>query len=271
MPRSTWVFAAILSILVVASIGVLQLRTASRARSRAEAEAEAARAALAAAVSTNSALVSDLEAARQRAAELEEAVAQVEKAQQGLEQQLRSELESRDITISELQGRLTVNILDRVLFDSGEARLKPEGEAVLRKVADVLTRHPKRAVQVVGHTDNAPIRGRTAEGFTDNWALSAGRAVSAVRFLSGSAGVDPQRLSAVGCGEFRPLAPNDTAEGRSRNRRIAVVVLPEEFGAPDVRPAAPPAGAPPTPPPASLPAAEPEVIPEVPGDTRVPR
>jgi len=163
----------------------------------------------------------------------------VEKTQQGLEQQLRSELESRDITISELQGRLTVNILDRVLFDSGEARLKPEGETVLRKVAEVLTRHPKRAVQVVGHTDNAPIRGRTAEGFTDNWALSAGRAVAAVRFLSGVAGVDPQRLSAMGCGEFHPLASNETSEGRSRNRRIAVVVLPGEFGAPDLRPQAP--------------------------------
>ncbi|MBN8247195.1 MAG: hypothetical protein J0L84_07095, partial [Verrucomicrobia bacterium] len=137
MPRSTWVFAAILSCLMLASIGVLQLRTASRARSRAEAEAEAARQALSAATSTNAVLASDLEAARQRTAELEEAMAQVEKAQQGLEQQLRSELESRDITISELQGRLTVNILDRVLFDSGEARLKPEGETVLRKVADV--------------------------------------------------------------------------------------------------------------------------------------
>ncbi|MCW5556603.1 MAG: OmpA family protein [Verrucomicrobiae bacterium] len=258
MPRSTWIFAGLLSLLVVASIGILQIRTASRARQLAEAEAETARQALEVSGAAHAALAAELETVRSRAAELEEAVARAEQNQQGLEQQLRSELESRDVTISELQGRLTVNILDRVLFDSGESRLKPEGEDVLRKVAEVLTRHPKRAVQVVGHTDNAPIRGRTAEGYTDNWALSAGRAVAAVRFLSTAAGVDPQRLSAVGCGEFHPLASNDTTEGRSRNRRIAVVVLPEEFGAPDVRSGtnAPPV-IPPEPPPAPVQADDP--------------
>ena len=243
MPKSTWIFAGVLSALVLAAIGILQVRTHSQERTRAEAAAEEARRRLAEATSTNAVLVAELQASRSHAEELEDTIARVEKAQQGLEQKMRSELESRDITISELQGRLTVNILDRILFDSGEARLKPEGEAVLRKVAQVLTQFPKRAVQVVGHTDNAPIRGRTAEGFSDNWALSAGRAVSAVRFLSESAGVDPHRLSAVGCGEFRPLAPNDTAEGRARNRRIAVVVLPEEFGAPDLKPPVVPAPA----------------------------
>lgn len=236
MPKSTWIFAGILSAAVLIALGVLQLRTHEQKRARAEAEAEEARSLLADAASTNAALAAELELTRARAGELEEKFNRVEEAQQGLEQRMRSELESRDVTISELQGKLTVNILDRILFDSGEARLKSEGEAVLRKVAQILTQFPNRAVQVVGHTDNAPIRGRTAEGFTDNWALSAGRAVSAVRFLSESAGVSSHRLSAVGCGEFRPLAPNDTPDGRARNRRIAVVVLPEEFGAPDLQP-----------------------------------
>lgn len=236
MPKNTWIFAGILSALVVVALGLLQLRTNNRVREQAEADAGEARRLLAEAGNTNAALAAELEAARAQAGELEEKMAQVEAAQQGLEQKLRSELESRDITISELQGKLTVNILDRILFDSGEARLKAEGETVLRKVAQVLTQFPNRAVQVVGHTDNAPIRRRTVEGFSDNWALSAGRAVAAVRFLSESAGVDPRRLSAVGCGEFRPLASNDSPEGRARNRRIAVVVLPEEFGAPDVTP-----------------------------------
>ena len=236
MPKSTWIFAGILSALVVIALGILQLRTHGQMRARAEADAEAARSQLADMASTNAALAAELDLTRGRAGELEEKINRVEEAQQGLEQRMRSELESRDVTISELQGKLTVNILDRILFDSGEARLKTEGEAVLRKVAQILTQFPNRAVQVVGHTDNAPIRGRTAEGFTDNWALSAGRAVSAVRFLSESAGVSSQRLSAVGCGEFRPLAPNDTPDGRARNRRIAVVVLPEEFGAPDIQP-----------------------------------
>ncbi len=240
MPKSTWIIAGVLSALVLSAIGVLQLRTSTRARIEAEAAAGEARQQLAEMAITHRALIAELQASQARTAELEELVARVEAAQQGLEQTMRAELESRDITISELQGKLTVNILDRVLFDSGEARLKSEGEAVLLRVARILTQFPNRAVQVVGHTDNLPIRGRTAEGFTDNWSLSAGRAVAAVRFLSESAGVDPTRLSAVGCGEFRPLAPNDSAEGRARNRRIAVVVLPEEFGAPDLRQSAPP-------------------------------
>ncbi|MBX3731847.1 MAG: OmpA family protein [Verrucomicrobiae bacterium] len=243
MPRSTWIIAAFLSVIAVAAVGVLQLRNAAAARQRAEESAKVARQEFAAAEEARALQAAELQVAQSRVAELEEAVAKVEQAQSGLEQQLRTELESREITISELRGRLTVNILDRVLFDSGEARLKPEGEAVLRKVAEVLTQFPERAVQVVGHTDTAPIRGRTAEGYADNWSLSAGRAVAAVRFLSESAGVSPKRLSAVGCGEFHPVDTNDTVEGRARNRRIAVVVLPQEFAAPDVRetPVPPPA------------------------------
>jgi chemotaxis protein MotB len=136
-----------------------------------------------------------------------------------------------------------VDILDRVLFDSGLSAVKPEGQAVLRKVAGVLAKFPQRAFQVVGHTDNVPVRARTADGFTDNWALSAGRAVAAVRFLVGECAVDPHRLTAAGGGEFQPIADNTTAEGRAKNRRITVVVLPEEFGAPELKKPAVPAPA----------------------------
>ena len=76
----------------------------------------------------------------------------------GLEDEMRSDLESKDVTISNLQGKLTVNILDRVMFDSGEAVLKPDGEAVLRKIAAILAGHPELKIHVIGHTDNVPIR-----------------------------------------------------------------------------------------------------------------
>jgi chemotaxis protein MotB len=224
MPKSTWIIAGFLSAAVLLALGLLQLRTSSQALEQARtAEAEAREAATAAA-RTNALLAAELDAARTQVADLEEAVAQAHQAQAGLEQQLRGELESRDVTISELRGKLTVDILDRILFPSGEARLKPEGEDMLGKLARVLARFP------------------------DNWALSAGRAVSAVRYLTEKAGVDPRRLSAVGCGEFRPIASNDTLEGRARNRRIAVVVLPEELAAPDLQPEkTPKAAAPATP------------------------
>jgi chemotaxis protein MotB len=150
----------------------------------------------------------------------------------GLEDEMRSDLESKDVTISKLQGKLTVTILDRVMFDSGEAILKPEGESVMRKIAAILAEHPGLKIHVIGHTDNVPIRSR----FASNWELSTARALAAVHFLTEKAGVDPRRVGAVGYGEFRPIADNATAEGRARNRRIAVTILPDELAGADTVP-----------------------------------
>jgi chemotaxis protein MotB len=154
---------------------------------------------------------------------------QVTKTQRQMEDQMRSTLQSKDITISELQGKLTVNILDRVLFASGEAELKPEGEKVLDQVASVLTQHTNRQVYVIGHTDNVPIRASAFSRYSSNWELSTARATSAVRYLVEKAGVDPTRMAAVGYGEYHPIAENSSTEGRAKNRRIAIVVMPEHF------------------------------------------
>src|SRR5581483_11916905 len=151
---------------------------------------------------------------------------------QSLEDEMRAALESKDVTISRLQGKLTVNILDRVLFDSGEAELKPDGAAVLRKVAALLQQHTNLQVHVVGHTDNVPIRSGRGR-FATNWELSTARATAAVRFLTEKGGVDPRRLGALGYGEFRPIADNATVEGRAKNRRIAVTILSEEMAGSD--------------------------------------
>jgi chemotaxis protein MotB len=151
---------------------------------------------------------------------------------------MRQQLESRDVTISKLQGKLTVTIVDRVMFDSGEAILKPDGAAVMQKIADLLTSHPELKIHVIGHTDNVPIRQTAQSRFASNWELSAARALAAVHFLTEKAGVDPHRLGAVGYGEFRPIADNSTPEGRARNRRIAITILPDELVAGDVIPMA---------------------------------
>ena len=222
-------FAGMLSGLVLLAVGWLQIREYSRTESEAHARAEELGIATAGLSATNAILNSQLEATRALVKELQGAIDQATQAKSSLEAEFRTALNSRDVTISELQGRLTVNILDRVLFDSGEAVLKPDGEAVLSKVATLLSQYPKRQLQIVGHTDNVPIRSRIQGGFADNWSLSVGRALAAVRYLETHDGVDPHRLAAVGCGEFRPLANNATPEGRARNRRIAIVVLPEEI------------------------------------------
>ena len=154
---------------------------------------------------------------------------QVQQKQKEMENQMRSAIESKDITISELRGSLTVNILDRVLFASGEAELKPEGEEVLAQVASVLTQHTNRQIYVIGHTDNVPIRGSLFGKFSSNWELSTARATAAVRYLTEKAGVNPALLAAVGYGEYHPIASNATSEGRAKNRRIAIVIVPEHF------------------------------------------
>jgi chemotaxis protein MotB len=179
------------------------------------------------------------EKARGQFAALQQQVSDLEKEKEmvglrakSLEDEMRSDLESRDVTISNLQGRLTVNILDRVMFNSGEAVVKPDGETVLRKVASLLAAHPELKIHVIGHTDNVPIRGR----FASNWELSTARALAAVHFLTEKAGVDPRRVGAVGYGEYRPIADNSTVDGRARNRRIAITILPDELAGADTVP-----------------------------------
>lgn len=229
MPKPLIITAALISVLLLLGLAGLQIHQSNRAREEAENALREAQQNAEGFRSTNSILSGELANLQAQATELEQKLAEAARAREGLSQKMRAELESRDVTITELQGKLTVNILDRVLFDSGLATLKPEGQAVLTKVARVLAQYPNRSIQVVGHTDNVPIFNRTTEGYTDNWALSTGRALAAVRFLVDQAKVDPRRLSAVGCGEFKPVADNSTPEGRARNRRIAVVVLPEEL------------------------------------------
>ena len=177
----------------------------------------------------------ELAALQARISGLEQEKQAVAQKAHNLEDDLRAQLESKDVTISKLQGRLTVNIMDRILFDSGEAVLKPDGEAILQRVATFLGQHPELKIHVVGHTDNVPIRTAARARFSSNWELSTARALAAVRFLTESAGLDPRRVGAVGYGEYRPIVDNATAEGRAQNRRIAIVILPDELAGTDTR------------------------------------
>jgi chemotaxis protein MotB len=193
---------------------------------------------LSAAQAENQKSQDQINALQSQVADLQKEKDSVANTAKGLEDEMRSDLESKDVTISNLKGKLTVNILDRILFDSGEAVLKPDGEAVMRKIAAILAEHPQLKIQVIGHTDNVPIRPGARSRFASNWELSTARALAAVHFLTEQAGVDPRRVGAVGYGEFRPIADNSTAEGRAKNRRIAVTILPDELAGADTVPAA---------------------------------
>lgn len=201
---------------------------------------------------------------QERVAELEAEKSAVLRARETLEEEMRTALSSKDVTISQLQGRLSIDILDRVLFDLGKAELKAEGQQVLGRIGAVLQRFPNRQVLVVGHTDNIPIRPGSKSGFASNWELSTGRATAAVRYLCEKAGVDPRRIGAVGFGEHRPIADNGTPAGRAENRRITLLVLSDELAAGFV--AAPRPAAVSAPAEEAGPAAAPEAVPEPPAE-----
>jgi chemotaxis protein MotB len=240
MPKETWIIASVLTALLL--LGLLGLASWEKKREveKVRAELADAQAATARTQAEVAELKDKLAENQSRIQELQKEKDTVVQTHQSLEDEMRAALESKDVTISQLQGKLTVNILDRVLFDSGEADLKPAGAAVLRKVATILAAHPNLKIHVIGHTDNVPIRAGARNRFPSNWELSTARATAAVRFLTEIAGVDPRRLGAVGYGEFRPVADNTTPEGRARNRRIAITILSEELAGADTTPAAAP-------------------------------
>ena len=144
-------------------------------------------------------------------------------AEQRLNDTLQTLIQNQTLGVTRVKDRLVLELSDKVLFDSGSDDLKPAGRDVLTSVAGVLADRVRTLqIQVAGHTDNQPV-GRTRR-FDSNWALSAARAVAVVRFLE-QRGIEPDRMSALGFGEFQPIAPNTTPEGRARNRRIEIVLL----------------------------------------------
>ena len=146
-----------------------------------------------------------------------------------LEQRLRGELDESRVQVTQLKNRMTViKLTSEVLFNSGSARIKPEGQKVLALIAESLNNYPDRAIGVEGHTDNVPLR--DSSRFESNWELSAARALSAVTYLQNISRVHPGRLRVVGYGEYHPVAANDTAEGRQLNRRIEIRLWPPEGG-----------------------------------------
>jgi chemotaxis protein MotB len=155
-------------------------------------------------------------------------IAQMKSTYDELVDKMESEIRRGEITISELQGKLTVNMVERILFDSGEAEIKAAGLEVLRRVGNILKGVEDKHVRVEGHTDDVPISSRLQQIFPTNWELSAARATNVVRFLQSEVGIEGKRLSACGFSKYRPVADNDTPEGRAQNRRIQIVLMPLE-------------------------------------------
>jgi chemotaxis protein MotB len=171
------------------------------------------------------ALASSLTEARARLDELRRAQAAAEaraKLYRELALKLKKMVDAGDLSIVLRDGRMILQLPNDVLFDTGRVELKPAGRTALEQVAAVMRTIGGRRYQVGGHTDSVPI---STARFPSNWELSAGRALAVVHILVDS-GVDPKVLSAAGYSEFDPVASNESADGKRKNRRTEIALVP---------------------------------------------
>ncbi len=143
-----------------------------------------------------------------------------------LVREMEGEIEKGQIKITQAVDRLTVSMVEKILFDSGKAEIKPAGLKVLKRVGDILKKVEGKQVRIEGHTDNVQIGWKLREKYPTNWELSTARATNVVRYIQDEVGIAPELLSASGMSEYHPVASNDTREGKASNRRIEIVLLP---------------------------------------------
>ncbi len=143
-----------------------------------------------------------------------------------LQEKMKEEIARGEIAVSQSGDRLRVDMVDKILFESGRAQVSKRGEGVLARLGAVLAKMGDKQLQVSGHTDNQAISRKLRRQYPSNWELSIGRAMNVVRFLQQSVGVPPERLVASGYGEHHPIDSNRTRAGRARNRRIEILLTP---------------------------------------------
>lgn len=159
--------------------------------------------------------------------EKEREIGELENAKRSLQQKFRNEIRDKELKLSLEEKGLVLRFLASVFFDSGQAKLRPEAYPILDKVALFLKKNvPDRNISIEGHTDNEPIK---HSGWKSNWELSTARALSVLHYLVDKGGVKAERIQATGFGEYKPIASNLTKEGRQKNRRVEIVILPKKL------------------------------------------
>ena len=142
-----------------------------------------------------------------------------------LEDRLRQEINDKEVRLKMAEKGLVITFVADVLFDSGKARVRKNSYSTLDKVARVLEENvPDLGIGIEGHTDNEPIK---YSGWKSNWELSSARALGVLHYLVDKKGIVPERVSAIGFGEYHPVASNDIKEDRQLNRRVEIVILPK--------------------------------------------
>lgn len=173
-------------------------------------------------------LQSELDRRAQRVDELEAVLARKDSSVNALKSKVQNALlgfENNGLTIEQKNGKVYVSLDESLLFASGSYNVDQEGKKVLSKLGEVLEKNQEVNVLVEGHTDNVPYNG--SGSLKDNWDLSVKRATSVVKIILEKSKLDPQRLTAAGKGEHFPLATNETADGRKKNRRTEIILTPK--------------------------------------------
>jgi len=161
----------------------------------------------------------------QKIEELSRQLDELDRAKRLLEDRLSQEIKDKQVRLQMMEKGLVITVVGDVLFDSGKAKIRPEAHSILDKIASVLGENvPQLNVGIEGHTDNEPIR---FSAWKSNWELSTARALGVLHYIVDNKGILPSRVSAIGYGEYQPVATNDTKEGRQLNRRVEIVILPE--------------------------------------------
>ena len=175
-------------------------------------------------------LKADLEASSKRLSELESYIAAKDASMKKLKETLMKSLKAFDgkgLTVHEKDGKVYVSMENKLLFQTGSWAVNAEGKTAVVEVGKVLAQNPDLSVLIEGHTDDDKITGNLGGGIENNWDLSTKRATAIVTILSENKGVNKQNLTAAGRGEFAPLMSNDTQEGKSKNRRIEIILTPK--------------------------------------------
>jgi len=172
----------------------------------------------------NAAIQQQVAILEQQKAVLVAASQQRQQQYDALVKDLSKEVEQGQLQVKQYKDMLSVDLAEQIFFDSGRATLKAGGKDVLKKVGDALKGYENKVIRVVGHTDNVPVAKSLQATFPSNWELSVARATNVVRFLQ-DVGIPPERMLAAGRGEYDPVASNDTAEGRQKNRRIEIMLI----------------------------------------------
>jgi chemotaxis protein MotB len=161
--------------------------------------------------------------------ELQEQVIQLlDDTKKTIETSLKDQIAAQEVEVIEAGNQLKVIFVDKILFDSGSAEINSKGKELLRVLAKSLKDNQNQDIVIDGHTDNIALTAYLMKRFPSNWELSTARASAVAHFFQEEGGIEPRRLSARGYSFYRPVAPNDSEEGRRQNRRIEIVLGPPE-------------------------------------------